>query len=152
MSAFGIEIEKNSVCVLEAGLSKTDVLDRLVAAAAKSGAATDQEDLRKAIHAREAESSTGIGSGVAIPHVRLASVKRPVVAVGVSKAGVEFGSVDGKPVNILVLFAMPADANKLYLGLLAQLMVALKIPNFCDRLIECKTSADVLVMLNETGA
>ena len=151
MSAFGIEIEEGCVCILPGGLTKVEAINKLVDAVATSGAVNDVEAFRKAVFAREDDSSTGIGSGVAIPHVRQANIARPVLGVGISRSGVDFASTDKAPAYVIVLFAMPADANQLYLGLLAQLMVALKVPNFYERLIACETVQEVVAMLNEAG-
>ena len=151
MSAFGIEIEERCVCILPSGSTKAQAINLLVDAVTTSGAVDDVEAFRKAVFAREEDSSTGIGSGVAIPHVRHTDIARPVLGVGISPSGVDFASTDGEPAHVIVLFAMPADANQLYLGLLAQLMVALKVPNFYDRLVACATVQAVVAMLNEAG-
>lgn len=149
MSALGIDIDESCVCIFKPKISKEEALDHLVAAVYRSGAVKDLEALRKAIHDREASMSTGIGGGVAIPHVRIDAIRQAIVGVGISHDGIAYTAVDNKPVHIIVLFAMPADANKLYLGLLAQLMVALKTPDFCERLIACRTPSDVVAVLNE---
>jgi mannitol/fructose-specific phosphotransferase system IIA component (Ntr-type) len=151
MGAFGVNVDESCVCLFGAGVLRDQALDRLVDAVATSEAITDKESLRAAVHAREAAMSTGIGGGAAIPHVRTDAVVRAVVGVGISRTGLEFASADKKPVHIVVLFALPADANKLYLGLLAQLMVALKTPNFCDRLVACNSAREVVGVLNESG-
>jgi mannitol/fructose-specific phosphotransferase system IIA component (Ntr-type) len=151
MSAFGIEIDEACVRVFGEGVTKNAALDALVAAASRTDAVKGEEALRQAIYAREETMSTGIGGGVAIPHVRIDEVTAPVAAVGVSRAGIDFASIDGEPVYIVVLLAMPRDSNRLYLGLLAQLMAVLKVPNFSNRLIACDTPADVVAVLNESG-
>jgi PTS system fructose-specific IIC component len=151
MSAFGIDVNVQCVRIFD-GAAKKEAIDQLVDAVATTGAVTDTEALRMALHAREGQVSTGIGGGVAIPHVRIEAVKTPVLAVGLSRSGIDFGSSDGAPVQVVVLFAMPPDTNKLYLGLLAQVMVALKVPNFYERLISCATPGEVVGILNESGA
>jgi mannitol/fructose-specific phosphotransferase system IIA component (Ntr-type) len=151
MSAFGIDIDKRCVCILADGASKTTALDRLIHAVAQTSLVTDVEALRRAVYAREDVMSTGIGGGVGIPHVRIPEVKQTVLGVGISRAGIEFGAADNRPVHLIVLFAMPADSNRLYLGLLAQFMVAVKTPSFRDRLIACPSADEVVGLLNETG-
>jgi len=151
MSAFGIDVDEKSVCIFPEGTTREQALDRLVDAVASTGAIADAQLLRTALLAREEVMSTGIGGGVGIPHVRIDTVLRPVLGVGISRTGIDFRAVDNAPVNVLILFAMPPDSNKLYLGLLAQVMVALKMPNFHDRLLGSKTPADVVAVLNEAG-
>jgi len=149
MSVFGIEIQKGCVCVFPSGTTKQQCLDQLVNAVAKSDVVKDAEALQKAVYEREAKKSTGIGGGVGIPHVRIDSITKPILGVGVSKTGIDFDAADKKPVRVVILFAMPKDSNKLYLGLLAQVMVALKVPGFSDRLVACGSPEELLAILNE---
>lgn len=151
MSAFGIDIDVRCVRVLSGHITRNQALDQLVDAVTSTGAVTDAEALRTAILDREESMSTGIGGGVGIPHVRINAVNRPVIGVGVSKEGIDFRASDNKPVHVIVLFAMPPDSNRLYLGLLAQVMVALKAPNFLERLVACVKPSDVIAVLNESA-
>jgi nitrogen PTS system EIIA component len=149
MGVFGTDIRREAVCVFEPGATKHEALDAMVDAIVETGVVTDREAFQKAVYEREAVMSTGIGQGVAIPHVRLPVIKEPTVGVGVSQEGVDFDTLDNEPVNIIVLFAMPAGSQKEYLGLLAQVMVALKVPGFRERLLACQNCQDVLTTLNE---
>jgi len=151
MSAFGIEINERCVRLFGNGMTKDRALDDLIDAVATTGAVADAEALRKAVHAREGLMSTGIGSGVAVPHVRLEGVNAPVLGIGISRQGIDFSAVDSAPVRLVILFAMPPDTNKLYLGLLAQVMVALRNPNFFDRLVNAQDAREVIGILNSTG-
>lgn len=149
MSAFGVEVKEGCVCVFPPGTTKRLCLDQLVDAVAKTDAVKNVEALRQAVYEREAQKSTGIGGGVGIPHVRIDSITEPILGVGVSKTGIDFDADDKQPVRIVILFAMPKDSNKLYLGLLAQVMVALKAPGFADRLVACGSPEELLAILNE---
>ncbi|MBN1902602.1 PTS sugar transporter subunit IIA [Candidatus Sumerlaeota bacterium] len=88
---------------------------------------------------REKEASTGIGNFVAIPHARTNSVKDFVVAIGRKTSGIEFESIDAKPVEIIILMGTPLEKVNLYLKLLAHLSHLLKRPGFIDGL---KTAID----------
>ena len=107
--------------------TKDAVLEEMVRAVATSPSVTDEAALLQAVREREQLLSTGIGLGIAIPHARIAAVERFVVGVGRCVQGVEFGSIDGKPVTIVVLIAGPQDAQKPYLELLAQISKRLKL-------------------------
>jgi len=144
MSAFGIEVGPDLVCVYGPGVSKREALDELVDSVAGSGAIADKEGFRRAVHDREAVMSTGLGSGVAIPHVRADEVLRPCVGVGVSATGIDYDTLDNSPVHVMVLFAMPSWAQREYLGLLAQVITSLKLPGFRDQLVACKTPEQVV--------
>lgn len=150
MSAFGIDVNPEAVCIFDEPLSKHDVLDVLVAALSKTGIITNIDDFRKAVHEREAVMSTGIGSGVAIPHVRSTAVEEPAVGLGLSPAGVDYDTLDNQPVHIIVLFAMPAGSQKDYLGLLAQVMLAIKTEGFKERLLACTTTKEATDVVNDT--
>lgn len=151
MAAFGIEISEEAVRVFGEGVTKSVALDCLVDAIADAGWVTDREAFRKAVFEREAIMSTGIGGGVGIPHVRIDEVSQPAIAVGVSSSGIEYDTLDDKPVNVMVLFAMPSGSHKDYLGLLAQVMLALKAPGFREKLIACGTREELAAMLNESA-
>lgn len=148
MSAFGIPIDERCVRFFAAGALKADVLDEMVNAAAASGRVSDIESLREAVLAREAVMSTGIGNGVAIPHVRIDGVVDPVIALGLSPSGIEFDAIDGEPVRIVVFFAMPKSANEAYLRALARTMLTLKTPGLVEQLLACTNPEQAAHLLN----
>ena len=149
MSAFGIDVDISCIRVFPEGTSKQDVLDVLIDVVALFDGIEDRSRFREAVYQRESVMSTGIGDGVAVPHVRFEGVHKPTMAVGLSRSGVEFGSLDGQPARIIVLFAMPAGAQREYLGLLAQVMTSLKKAGFRQRLDTCKTPEEAAVVLRE---
>ncbi len=129
--------------------TKDAILEEIVGAVSGSPDIQDLKALLSAVREREALLSTGIGLGIAIPHARIPAVTRFVVAVGRCAQGVEFGSIDGKPVTIVVLIAGPQDAQKPYLELLAQISKRLKLPEVRQR-IAGGASADEVVQLLTT--
>ena len=86
----------------------------------------DGERLLEAIFEREEIMSTGIGLGIAIPHAKIPEVKEFVVALGKTARGIEFNSLDGQPVEVIVLIAGPDDQQERYLQLLARITLKLK--------------------------
>ena len=93
---------------------------------------------------REGEASTGIGRGAAIPHARTDAVKNFVVAVGRAPGGIDFGSVDGKPVKIIVLMGTPKAKVRLYLKLLAHLSHLIKTNGFLNALLAAPDAGAVV--------
>lgn len=148
MKKFGIDILEEQVCFLKEGLSKHDALDVLIRATSQNPAVTNCEVFSRAVFDREAVMSTGIGDGIAIPHVRIPEVTDPTLGVAISKSGVEFDSLDNKPVHVMVLFATPEGSDKEYLGLLAQVMLALRDPSVFELLLNCAEPAEVCALLN----
>ena len=149
MSAFGIPIALDQIAIVSASAPKRDVLGMLVDIVAKNPAVPDRESLWTAVLERESVSSTGIGNGIAIPHVRLSGVEKATLAVGVAPQGIDFAALDNKPVHVIVFFAMPEGADKEYLGLLARVMLALRNKEMFGRLVGCKTAEDVHALLND---
>ena len=150
MDASGIDLRDHltpdQVIDLQAS-SKDDALVELVDAVARTDAVDDRDELLVAVRAREQILSTGIGLGIAIPHARIGSVNRFVVAVGRHPAGIEFESIDQKPVQIVVLIAGPKDTQKPYLELLAQLSKRLKLSDVRARISSGVPPQDVVELL-----
>jgi len=148
MSAFGIFIPESLIRVFDTAQTKQSALEQLVRAISAAGAVEDEGALSRAVHEREAIMSTGIGQGIAIPHVRMDGIVQPTVAVGISSVGLDFDTLDNEPVQVIVLFAMPAGSQKEYLGLLAQVMKALKDDAFRERLTQCDSREAAAAVIN----
>jgi len=113
--------------VLLRSTTKADALGELATLAAEHGAGPDAESLLAALHKREEMMSTGIGQGLAVPHVRMKEVPKPMVAVGVSRVGLaDYKSLDDQPVHIMLMILAPAGQHETYVRLLAQAAEALK--------------------------
>lgn len=148
MGAFGVEVPLSNMLVLSGEPSKHEALDALIDAVSASPAILDREAFRQAIHDRESVMSTGIGGGIAIPHVRIPEVKFATLGVGVFPDGIEFNTLDNSPVYIMILFATPEGADKEYLGMLARVMAALKNRDLFDRMISCHNPEELAFVVN----
>lgn len=82
--------------------TKEEVIDELVAKLQEAGILRDAQAFKEAIFAREAQSTTGVGDGIAIPHAKTAAVKRPAVAFGRSDSGIDYDALDGKPSRLFL--------------------------------------------------
>lgn len=142
MSVFGVEVKESQICIIGGRVSKHDALEKLIDVVAQNPAVTDAAAFRRAVHEREAVTSTGIGGGIAIPHVRIPEITAPTLGVAIVTKGVDFEAIDNNPVHIMVLFATPKGADKVYLGLLAQVMQALRDVNLYTRLAACQTPGE----------
>ena len=127
--------------------TKDETLVQLVDAATTSGVVGDRDALLHAVRERESKLSTGIGLGIAVPHARIDSVGAFVVAVGRHPTGLEFGSIDGRPVHIVVLIAGPREAKTPYLELLAQLSKRLKLEEVRAKVRGGASPEDVVTLL-----
>ncbi len=148
MSQFGIAIPVEQIVIIPPGAEKEEALSLLVAAVGKNPTVADDAMFRNAVFEREAIMSTGLGSGIAVPHVRIPEVGVPTLGIGVSREGIDYSSLDGKPVHVMVLFAMPLGAEKVYLTLLAKVMLVLRNRVLFDAIVACGTPEAVLVLLD----
>jgi mannitol/fructose-specific phosphotransferase system IIA component (Ntr-type) len=108
----------------------------------------DPAAFERAVLEREDAMSTGIGLGIAVPHAKIPSVKEFVVSLGRSKAGIEFHSLDGKPVHLVVLIAGPEGRQGPYLQLLAGVTLRLKREEVRRALLAAPTPKDMIPILS----
>jgi len=95
--------------------TRDEAIAELVAALADAGAISKQKagEITKAVLAREAQATTGIGKGVALPHTKLKGVKKPIGTIGCSSEGIDFASLDSKPVySVILLLSSPDDPDE----------------------------------------
>lgn len=129
MIDFDKMIDESRIIDLKA-TSKEDALRELVDVLASSPDVTDQEELLTAIFEREKVISTGVGIEVALPHVKIPSVKNFVIAIGRSHKGIDFESLDDKPVYIVVMIGANDKQAGDFLKVLARLVLKLKNRSF----------------------
>ena len=106
---------------------------------AKEGNVTDKEKYKAAVIAREQESTTGIGDGIAIPHAKTDAVKAPGLAAMTLPNGVDYEAPDGEPSNIIFLIAAPNTKENVHLEVLSRLSMLLMDDDFTDSLRNAKT-------------
>lgn len=123
--------------------TKLEALAKLVDAAALSDKVANAEKFRDAILKREEITSTGIGNGIGVPHVKIPEVRDFVMAVGRSAKGIPFGSSDGQPVNIVVLIGANDSQSSQFLTVVANLMQRLKAPKFRQGVLEAESAEKV---------
>ncbi len=124
------------------GNTKADALDELLEALDATGRVSSLDDARDAILAREAQMSTGMEHGVAIPHARTDTVDHLICAVGVKRDGIDFGSLDGEPSRIFVLTLTPKSADAPHVQFMAMVSRALDETGR-ERLLCAETPDDV---------
>lgn len=128
---------------------KDSVLKEFVYSLSAAKEITDINLFYKAILEREKIMSTGIGSGVAIPHVKIPQVKKTFVALGRKKEGIDFDSLDGKPVYLVILVASSDKNVDELLMILAKISLLFKDAEFKKKIIEAKTARGVFELLKD---
>ena len=119
---------------------KSAVLEELTQALAAAGVTKDPESILELLRQREALGSTGIGKGIAVPHVRSTLVSERVILLARSRKGVEFEAVDGAPVHLIFLIlAPPIEPDPVYLKLLAEIVHSVRLAKVRQKLLDAPT-------------
>ena len=129
--------------------NKKETLDMAVALMVKSGKINDEEAYRGQVYAREEESTTGVGEGIAIPHGKGECVDKPGLAAMVIRNGVDFDSVDGEPVTLLFLIAAPNTKDNVHLDVLSKLSMMLMDEEFAVNLRKAETPEEFLEIIDK---
>ncbi|MBS1369881.1 MAG: PTS sugar transporter subunit IIA [Lentisphaeria bacterium] len=137
-------------CAVLECAGKNETLDALIDLLAPFAGSGGRAGLAEAIYAREKLLSTGIGLGIAIPHVRLSTAEDLTAAAALVHDGVsDYGSVDSIPVRLVVMIVARADQHELYLRVLSRLSTSLKDDAFRDRVFHCASARELYGLLGE---
>lgn len=142
-------LDIQSVSLDGAPKNKKEALDQIVALMAKSGKINDEEGYRRQVYAREEESTTGIGEGIAIPHGKCDAVDRPGLAAMVVREGVDFDSLDGEPVTLMFLIAAPNTEDNVHLDVLSKLSMMLMDETFTSSLRNANSAEEFLAIIDQ---
>ncbi|WP_338473117.1 fructose-specific PTS transporter subunit EIIC [Niallia sp. XMNu-256] len=127
---------------------KNNVIDELVNVLDRAGRLSNRDQFKTAILNREAQSTTGIGDGIAIPHAKDASVAKPSIAFGRSQNGVDYESLDGQPSHLFFMIAAPEGANNTHLEALSRLATILMQEEVRQELMGAATEKAVISIIN----
>lgn len=130
--------------------TKEAAIDEMINSLVENGVVTDFDVFKAGIMGREAQTSTGLGDGIAMPHSKNAAVKEATVLFAKSNKGVDYESLDGQPTDLFFMIAAPEGANDTHLAALAELSKYLMQDGFADRLRQV-TSADEVIAAFNTG-
>jgi PTS system nitrogen regulatory IIA component len=144
-----IIVENNIIPRLKAR-DKREALEELASAIADRDPTIEKGALVKVLLNRERLGSTGIGDGVAIPHGKLNSAKKPMISFGRSEKGLDFDSMDGQPAYLFFLLIAPENSSGVHLQVLARIAKILKNSAFRKKLMEAKTRQDIYQTIIQT--
>lgn len=128
--------------------SSSEIIDRLVLLHEKSGSIYDSEKFKAAILAREKDSPTAIGEGIAVPHAKSPSVIKPALSAATVPGGVDYNSPDGEKSTLFFMIAAPSGGDDAHLEILSRLMVMLMDSDFCRMLRSAKTSREFIELID----
>lgn len=142
-------LDKRSISLTGAPKTKSEALDQIIDLMMESGKISDREAYRAQVYAREEESTTGIGEGIAIPHGKCDAVKEPGLAAMVIKDGVDFDALDEAPVTLMFLIAAPNTEDNVHLDVLSKLSVLMMDENFADSLRNASSVEEFLNIIDQ---
>lgn len=128
--------------------TKEAAIDEMINSLVDNGVVTDFDVFKSGIMAREAQTSTGLGDGIAMPHSKNAAVKEATVLFAKSNKGVDYESLDGQPTDLFFMIAVPEGANDIHLAALAELSKYLMQDGFADRLRQVTSADEVIEAFN----
>ncbi|BDU51459.1 hypothetical protein HLVA_20280 [Haliovirga abyssi] len=141
-------INEDDVTFLETTGVK-DTLEVMIAKAKEKGHIKDIEEFKNAIFEREDIVSTGIGLGIAMPHAKLDDIDEFFIIVGVAKQGLDWDSIDRKPVGVVFLIGGPEGKQKKYLKIISKLMLLVKNESRREKLFNSKKAEDIVDIFKE---
>ncbi|HEM2832699.1 PTS sugar transporter subunit IIA [Streptococcus suis] len=132
--------------------SKEAVIDEMIASLVDKGYVTDFDVFKTGIMNREAQTTTGLGDGIAMPHAKNTAVKEATVLFAKSNKGVDYASLDGQPTDLFFMIAAPEGANDTHLAALAELSKYLMKPGFADKLRGVSSPEEVISVFDAAEA
>ena len=127
---------------------KEGVINEMIQSLVDNGVVTDFDTFKAGIMNREAQTSTGLGEGIAMPHSKNEAVKEATVLFAKSNNGVDYASLDGQPTDLFFMIAAPEGANDTHLAALAELSKYLMKPGFADKLRQASTPDQVIAVFD----
>jgi fructose-specific phosphotransferase system IIA component len=131
------------------GHNKYEVIEELLDPLVTAQKVQDRETCLQALLEREEYLSTGLENGLAVPHAKTAAIEEIAISFGLSRSGLDFSSSDGKPTHFVFLVVSPLDTSGPHLKILAQISRNLREPQMGQRLLESKSSAEILRVIHE---
>ena len=136
-------LDESCITFSLAGNTKTDILKRLVEILDNAASLKNSEEILKNLEEREKLKTTGIGSGIAIPHCKSADVDKVHIVIGLSKEGIDFDSLDKKPANLFFLLVAPEDAGAEHLKASAKIVRLVRDDAVREELLGLNTPKEV---------
>lgn len=124
--------------------TKDELFPEMVQLFVKNGLIADADEAVRILEEREEKMSTGVGNGIGLPHGKLPEAKHSLLALGISRTGIEYDSLDGEPVYVVItIFATPENPAQ-HIEVLAELSRLFAIPEFAKRLRAARTPQEAI--------
>ncbi|MFP4114698.1 MAG: PTS sugar transporter subunit IIA [Spirochaetota bacterium] len=142
-------IQPDVVKVPLAARSKSEAIAELLDVLVHAGKVSDREHAMNALFERESLGSTGLESGIAVPHAKTGAVTRLTLAIGISPEGIDFQSADGEPSRIFFLMLAPPDQSGPHIEALSEIARLARAPAFLKALARAESAQEVVELINE---
>jgi fructose-specific phosphotransferase system IIA component len=129
--------------------TKREAIDALVDALSLTGRISDANAVKKAVWERESQRSTGIGEGLAIPHGKCSAMPSLVLAIGKPATPLEFGSIDKKPVQLVILLVSPPEKKDEHIQALGRISKIMTSPEFRQRAYAAQSATELYGLFRE---
>ncbi len=142
-------MKEKLICLELKSATKAKVFEEMSDLISQSEFIPDRDTFLAALKEREAVMTTSLGDGVGIPHARSDSIKSLVIAVGISKDGIDFGAKDDPLVQIVFMFGIPTEETKLYIQVLAKISRFARKKSNRERLLSAQTADEIFAAFEE---
>ncbi|MEW6238107.1 MAG: PTS sugar transporter subunit IIA [Candidatus Omnitrophota bacterium] len=140
-------LSEDRICLDAQSETKSEAIRELAAIAAKSGKVSNLDKLVESLMAREKIQTTGIGYGMAIPHATAEGVRGVVLVLGISKKGIDFESLDGRPVHLVFLLAGEPRLQTSFLSILSKISRYFRKETFRNEILQAESAQEILSLL-----
>ena len=141
-------LDENTVKIGLESADKEECFEEMIDVLVRAGRISDRAGALAAIQNRELQATTGIGKGVAIPHGKHGSISNLTAAMGISSDGIEFDSIDGEPVHLVVLLLASINQPGPHVQALVEVSRLVQIPGFYRKIVEAKTPGELLDIID----
>ncbi len=147
-------LRREAVMLEVTDLDKWQVIERLTDLLVSSGrlGSAKRQGVLDALLVRERSMSTGMENGIAIPHCSMEDIEDTLVTLGVSRSGIDFESIDGRPTHLILLLVTPKNKTKVHIRTLAEIAKLLNDARFRDDLVAAATSDEVIELVRRREA
>lgn len=142
-------LDEDLILILDKIEDKFKLIEIMLDKTLGKGLVVTREPILDKIREREELESTGVVEGIALPHARTEAVKDLLLVIAIVKEGLDFQSLDGKPVNIVFLIVAPEEAKKKYINVLARISRMCRQEEFRTALRESQSPAEILKIIKE---
>jgi fructose-specific phosphotransferase system IIA component len=146
------KLDASKVALNIEGKHRTQIIEKVLTQLHRAGAAFDEEEALEKVLKREELGGTGIGFGVALPHARLNSATEILVALGISKKGIDFEAMDGQPARLIFLVLAPEKEAETYLKVMARISRLMRKEEVREELLRCDRESEVASIIEKYEA